>query len=111
MRRGREKKSLRAGITSVSVIAPGSASSGAGDEATVTVSLLPEIADCLRFRDGGYCVIWVGNRRVLGPGEFENSRGGEESALANMILGRIYEYLIKHILWNSRKPNRDPTSA
>lgn len=99
VRRGREEKSLRAGRTSVSVIAPGSASSGAGDEAGT--SKWPEIADCLRFLDGGSCVIWVGNKRVLGPGEFENSRGGEESDLANMVVG----YTNNKHFWNFSEPN------
>lgn len=75
-RRGRAERSLRAGRTSVSVRSvDNSIWSGAGDEAACP----PEMADCFRFLEGG-C------GRALGPGEFEKSRGGEDSALASMIV-------------------------
>jgi hypothetical protein len=51
VRRGRKERSFRAGRTSVSVrSAETSICSGAGDEGP------PEIADALRFREGGWSV-------------------------------------------------------
>jgi hypothetical protein len=47
----------------------------------------PDMADCLRFREGSWSVGSGGKRRELGPGEFEKSRGGEESARASMVVG------------------------
>lgn len=89
------------GRTSVSVV--GSVLSWAGDEAGAPS--FTDIADCFRLREkedvpgwiSGVCVrelpllfvlfallAFNGKRSVLGPGEFVNSRGGEESARANM---------------------------
>ena len=79
LKRGRAERSLRAGRTRVSVRSVDiSTWSGAGDEATC-----PEMADCFLFLEGAVAV----GRRVLGPGELENWRGGEESALANIAAG------------------------
>lgn len=77
--------------TSVCVVSPSGCCSGTGEEAASGV--LPNIADCLRFREAtvtggdgsGVFEVWVafpGNNRVLGPGEFG---GGLESERANMM--------------------------
>ena len=91
LRRGRVCRLLCA--TSVWVVSP--SGSGAGEDGASGV--LPEIADCLRFRaaiatsgDGsGVLEVWVafpGNNNVLGPGEFG---GGLESERANMTVKKI----------------------
>jgi hypothetical protein len=82
VRRGRNERSLRAGRTRVSVRSVGTSGCSRADEENASADP-PEIADCFRFKEGG-C---VGKRMVLGPGEFEKSRGGDESARANMSIG------------------------